>query len=44
MMGSTDLSYCGGRCSWRPGDRLKTRAHLVSGPSPMGKKKAAFGA
>jgi hypothetical protein len=28
----------------RPGDSLKTRAHLISGTAPIGKKKAAFGA
>jgi hypothetical protein len=38
------LSYCGGPCSSRPGDSLKTRAHLISGTAPIGKKKAAFGA
>ena len=38
------LSYCGGPSSSRPGDSLKTRAHLISGTAPIGKKKGAFGA
>ena len=34
------LSYCGGPCSSRAQrDGLKTRAHLISGTAPIGKKK-----